>query len=185
MHGPFAAINADDFYGAETFRAASEFLREANDASHPAHFAMVAFRLGRTLSEHGTVARGVCAVGNAGMLRGIEEMTDIAREADGRIVSAGRVLKEDTLVSMNFWAFTTQLFPLLEKELGFFLADHADSEKAECYLPSAITAMIRSGSAEVRVFETASDWFGVTYREDRERVVQSIAVLVRSGDYPG
>lgn len=183
ISGPFAAINADDFYGAATFDAAAGFLRDVDTHSRPAQFAMVAFRLGRTLSEHGTVARGICNVDSEGLLRGIEELTDIARQADARIASAGRQLDEDVPVSMNFWAFTPAVFPLLEKELLLFLRTNSDSEKAECYLPSAIASMVKENLAKVTVLETTSDWFGVTYREDRDRVVRSIASLVRDGAY--
>jgi UTP-glucose-1-phosphate uridylyltransferase len=183
ISGPFAAINADDFYGAATFDSAAGFLRDVDTHSRPAQFAMVAFRLGRTLSEHGTVARGICNVDSEGLLRGIEELTDIARQADARIASAGRQLDEDVPVSMNFWAFTPAVFPLLEKELLLFLRTNSDSEKAECYLPSAIASMVKENLAKVTVLETTSDWFGVTYREDRDRVVRSIASLVRDGAY--
>jgi hypothetical protein len=180
---PFAAINADDFYGAETYRATAGFLRAVDAQAKPATFAMAAFRLGRTLSEHGTVARGICAVETGGLLQSIEELTDIAREVDGRIVSSGRVLGEETPVSMNFWAFTPAVFALLENELRNFLSREAGSEKAECYLPGAVAGMIGAGVAQVKVLPTACDWFGVTYREDRERVVQSIAALVKAGEY--
>jgi NDP-sugar pyrophosphorylase family protein len=179
----FAAINADDFYGAQTFRVMAEFLRGTDANARPAQFAMAAFRLGRTLSEHGTVARGICEVGPDELLRSIEELTDIARRSDGEIASSGRVLEEETPVSMNFWGFSPQVFPLLEKELLRFLAADGGSDKAECYLPSAVTGMMESGAAKVRVLPTASDWFGVTYREDRERVVRSIAALTAGGDY--
>lgn len=180
---PFAAINADDFYGAETFRSAAGFLRTVDVLSRPARFAMVAFSLGRTLSEHGTVARGICTMENGKLLRGIEELTDIARKPDGTIFSGVRALGEATPVSMNFWAFTPQVFPLLENELKTFLATESGSEKAECYLPSALAAMVQENLAQVSVLETTSDWFGVTYREDRDRVVQSIAALVERGEY--
>jgi len=183
--GNFAAINADDFYGAPTFRVMAEFLRGTNAGMRPAQFAMAAFRLGRTLSEHGTVARGICEVGPDELLRSIEELTDIARQSDGGITASGRVLAEETPASMNFWGFNPQVFPLLEKELLRFLAADGGSDKAECYLPSAVTGMMASGEAQVRVLPTSSDWFGVTYREDRERVVQSIAALAASGEYEG
>lgn len=185
ISGPFAAINADDFYGRQTFEAAAAFLRAVDTQTKPAQFAMVAFRLGRTLSEHGTVARGICTVDAAGLLIGIEEMTDIARETDGRITSSGRQLDEDTPVSMNFWAFTPAVFPLLEEELLRFLRADSGSEKAECYLPSAIASMVTEERAKVTVLETTSDWFGVTYREDRDRVVRNIAALVEDGAYRG
>ena len=183
--GNFAAINADDFYGAQTFRVMAEFLRGTDAGMRPAQFAMAAFRLGRTLSEHGTVARGICEVGPDELLRSIEELTDIARQSDGGITASGRVLAEETPASMNFWGFNPQVFPLLEKELLRFLAADGGSDKAECYLPSAVTGMMASGEAQVRVLPTSSDWFGVTYREDRERVVQSIAALAASGEYEG
>ncbi|MGA0093660.1 MAG: nucleotidyltransferase family protein [Chthoniobacterales bacterium] len=173
----FAAINADDFYGAETFRVVGEFLRGRDAAAGTPLLAMAAFRLGRTLSEHGTVARGICEAGPDGLLRSIEELTDIARADDGSITASGRALPEEAPVSMNFWGFTPQVFELLEKELVKFLAKDGGSDKAECYLPSAIAGMIESGSARVRMLPTTSDWFGVTYREDRERVVRSIAAL--------
>jgi len=179
----FAAINADDFYGAPTFRVMGDFLRDTEADARPAHFAMAAFRLGRTLSEHGTVARGICEVGPGGLLRNIEELTDIARQSGGEIASSGRVLAEETPVSMNFWGFNPQVFLLLEKELLRFLAVHGGSDKAECYLPSAVTGMVESGEAQVRALLTASDWFGVTYREDREHVVRSLAALAAGGDY--
>lgn len=182
---PFAAINADDFYGAESFRVMAAFLRDVKTDAEPAQFAMAAFPLGRTLSEHGTVARGICAAGDGGLLGGIEELTDIARRADGSIAAAGRTLAEDTPVSMNFWGFTPQVFPLLGESLRAFLAAEGRSEKAECYLPSAAAGMIATGHAVVRLLATTSDWFGVTYREDRERVVRSIAALVARGEYAG
>ena len=183
--GNFAAINADDFYGAPTFRVMAEFLRGTDANARPAQFAMAAFRLGRTLSEHGTVARGICGVGPDELLRSIEELTDIARQSDGEIAASGRVFAEETPVSMNFWGFNPQVFLLLEKELLRFLAADGGSDKAECYLPSAVTGMMESGEAQVRVLPTGSDWFGVTYREDRARVVRSIAALTASGEYAG
>ena len=174
---PFAAINADDFYGAESFRRIAEFLSSVDSAAQPARFAMVAYRLDKTLSEHGTVARGICAVDDNSLLRGVEELTDIARDAGGSIVCANRQLEPATPVSMNFWGFTPQVFPLLGEELHRFLVREAASEKAECYLPAAVAEMIAARHAEVRVLSTTSDWFGVTYREDRARVVEALAAL--------
>jgi hypothetical protein len=180
---PFVAINADDFYGAESFRRLGEFLSGVDPSAHPATFAMAGYRLDKTLSEHGTVARGICNVGAGHLLRGVEEITDLARRADGTIGSGDRTFAPDTPVSMNFWAFTPQIFPLLGEKLRAFLAVHAASEKTEFYIPSAVAGMIAAGEATVRVIPTASDWFGVTYREDRPRVVESIAKLVASGGY--
>lgn len=182
---PFAAINADDFYGAESFRLVGDFLSSGSASSLPPRFAMAAYRLDKTLSEHGTVARGVCQVGDDGLLRDVEEITELARRADGAIASGTRTFPPDAPVSMNFWGFTPQVFPLLEQALCAFLAAHSGSAKAECYIPSAVAGMISAGSATVRVLPTSSEWFGVTYREDRPRVVASIGRLVSSGAYPG
>jgi dTDP-glucose pyrophosphorylase len=180
---PFVAINADDFYGAESFRRLGEFLSAVDPSAQPATFAMAGYRLDKTLSEHGTVARGICEVGADHLLRGVEEVTDLARRADGEIAAGARTFAPDTPVSMNFWGFTPQVFPLLGEKLKGFLAAQAASEKAEFYIPSAVAEMIASGEATVRVIPTASDWFGVTYREDRPRVVESIARLAASGAY--
>lgn len=181
---PFAAINADDFYGADSFRQLGHFLAAVDPAAQPATFAMAGYRLDKTLSEHGTVARGICEVDGAHHLRGVEELTDLARRADGAIVAGDRTFAPDTPVSMNFWGFTPQIFPLLENVLREFLTQHADSEKAECYIPSAVADMIAAGAASVRVLATTADWFGVTYREDRPLVQQNLARLVEHGDYP-
>jgi len=180
---PFVAINADDFYGAESFRRLGDFLRTADSSADPAQFAMAAYRLDKTLSEHGTVARGICEVSAGGLLLGVEEITDLTRRTDGAIASGDRTFTDDTPVSMNFWGFTPQIFALLEKSLRDFLATEGGSEKAECYIPSAVAEMITSGAATVRVLPTSSEWFGVTYREDRPRVVESIAKLVAGGAY--
>lgn len=182
---PFAAINADDFYGADAFRRIGEFLRTtATGAGRPATFAMAGYRLDKTLSEHGTVARGICEVGADGLLRRIEELTDIVRHPDGAIISDGRVIAGDTPVSMNFWGFTPQVFVFLEKVLCEFLARNVTSEKAEHYIPSAVAEMIAAGDATVRVLPTDADWFGVTYRDDRPAVVESLRRLVGEGAYP-
>lgn len=181
---PFAAINADDFYGADAFRQISQFLSSVEASAQPAPFAMAGYRLDKTLSEHGTVARGICDVGPDGLLHCVDELTDIARDASGDIRSGDRVLTGDSPVSMNFWGFTPAIFPLLEKEIGHFLRASATSEKAECYIPTTVAALVASGEATVRVLPTDALWFGVTYREDRPRVVESLRELVAAGVYP-
>mgnify|MGYP001552760443 CR=1 FL=1 len=202
----FAAINADDFYGADSLAQLGGFLRSATStAKAPAEFAMVGFRLDRTLSEHGAVSRGVCTTGD-GRLRGIVEQTGIWPSEVG---AGGKFSGEET-VSMNCWGFTPEVFAALDRQFGAFLqpvvgresppADAAvrgggtpptgggggkvDPLKAEFYLPAAVAAMIATGEASVRVLPTASTWFGVTYREDKPRVQAAIAELVRCGDYP-
>lgn len=183
IRAPFAAINADDFYGAESFRLLGSFLSAVDPVAHPATFAMAGYRLDKTLSEHGTVARGICEAGPDHLLRGVEEITDLARRADGSIGSADRTFAPDTPVSMNFWGFTPQIFSLLGGKLGGFLVANEESEKAEFYIPTAVAAMITASEATVRVIPTSSEWFGVTYREDRPRVVESISRLVANGAY--
>ncbi len=184
ISGPFASINADDFYGASAFREIARFLQSAGRPVSPPCFAMAGYRLDKTLSEHGTVARACCRTDANTMLRTIEEMTDIARQEDGTITGGGRVLAAETPVSMNFWGFTPEIFPLLEKSLSGFLAARAAEPKAEHYIPSAVAEMIAEGRAGVRVLPVEAGWFGVTYREDKPRVVENIRRLVAAGDYP-
>ena len=172
----FAVINADDFYGADAFQQLARFL--AGQPPGAARFALAGFRLADTLSEHGTVARGICAVDH-GRLRSIVERTAIARAA----VGAGREYSGDEVVSMNCWAFTPALFPLLEARLAEFLRTRGGEPGAEFYLPSAVSALIPA-EAEIAVLPAAGPWFGVTYREDRPRVAAALAGLVARGVYP-
>ncbi len=181
---PFAAINADDFYGPQSFRLLAGHL-----SSGSADFAMAAFILRRTLSEFGAVARGVCQAGPDGCLKSIVEMTRIERDGAGakNTGAAGRVtrLTGDEAVSMNCWGFTPAVFPALRARFAAFLEKNGRDEKAECYIPSAVNELLLSGQARVRMLRTGDPWFGVTYREDRPRVVEGIRQLVARGDYPG
>ncbi|HWA86359.1 MAG TPA: NTP transferase domain-containing protein [Opitutus sp.] len=180
----FAVINADDFYGGEALRELAEFLRSAASRQEAppavAEFAMVGFRLAKTLSEHGAVARGICRAGVEGKLESITERTGI-KTGD---VGAGREFSGDEVVSMNCWGFTPAVFAGLERQLRDFLAGRGADPKAEFYLPAGVSEMIARGEAVARVLPTAGEWFGVTYREDKPRVVAAIAELVRRGVYP-
>jgi hypothetical protein len=180
---PFAAINADDFYGAQSFHLLAEHLSRGG-----ADFAMAGFVLRRTLSEFGSVARGVCELGPDGGLKSIVELTRIERDGDGakNTDTAGRVTKltGDEAVSLNCWGFTPAIFPALRAHFSAFLQRNGQDEKAECYIPSAVNELVASGQARVRVLRTESPWFGVTHREDRPRVVESIRQLVARGEYP-
>lgn len=176
--GNFAVINADDFYGADSFTQLSTFLQAR--AVDQSEFAMVGFRLANTLSEHGTVARGVTAADTNGELQSIVEETGIAATD----VGAGRKFTGQEIVSMNCWGFTPALFPGLDAEFRTFLAERGSELKAEFYLPAAVSAMIGNGEAKVRVLPTESAWFGITYREDKHKVEAEIAELVRRGAYP-
>ena len=175
---PFAVINADDFYGADSFNRLAAFLRTAR----PDEAALAGFELARTLSENGAVSRGVCDVSD-GSLRSVTEHTGIL-PAD---VGPGRPLSPTTMVSMNCWGFTPAIFPLLDARFRAFLETtppEALAAKAEFYLPASISSLIAEARLRVRVLPTASDWFGVTYREDRPQVVAALAALIASGAYP-
>jgi len=188
LDGNFAVINADDFYGADSFAQLACFLGPAGGQSPPApeesgraaRFAMVGFRLANTLSEHGLVSRGVCTVDRTGALQSIVEQTGIAADE----VGVGRRYAGDTVVSMNCWGFTPALLAGLDTQFREFLAGRGAEPKAEFYLPAAVSTMVARGEATVRVLPTESAWFGVTYREDKPRVEAAIAELVRAGRYP-
>ena len=183
IDGPFAVINADDFYGAASYRALAAHLQ-----SGTSDFVMVGFVLRKTLSAFGSVARGICSVSEDGMLRTVVEHTKIEPEGD-RAKSTqpdGSLLPltGEELVSMNMWGFTPALFPALRADFDRFLRQSGQDLKAECYLPNSVNRLVGSGEARVRVLSSPDAWFGVTYREDRESVVARIAELVRSGAYP-
>ncbi len=176
LAGNFAVINADDFYGADSFAQLAGFLRGARGGA----FAMVGFRLANTLSEHGVVSRGVSRADADGTLREITEHTGIAPAE----VGAGKKFSGEEIVSMNCWGFTPALFAGLDAQFRGFLAARGQEPKSEFYLPAAVSTMIARGEAAVRVLPTASTWFGVTYREDKPRVTAAIADLVARGLYP-
>lgn len=176
---PFAVINADDFYGRDAFAQLAGFLTRTPPGLMP-QFAMVGYRLGNTVSEHGAVSRGVCHRNADGRLQSVVEHTSIHAHELGR--PGG--LTADTIVSMNCWGFQPALFPALERRLVAFLTEHGRDMKAEFYLPSAVSAMIADGEAAVHVLPTSGKWFGITYREDRPRVVDDLAALVGAGEYP-
>ena len=180
---PFAAINADDFYGAHSFRVLADQLCSGVD-----EYSMVGFVLRNTLSDFGSVARGVCKTSPVGFLETVTELTKIepdgarAKHTDG----AGQVhlLTGDEIVSLNMWGFTPKLFGQLRSEFITFLKANAQNEKAEFYIPTVVNSLVSAGTAKCRVLRTTDSWFGVTYREDRPRVVESVRALVARGEYP-
>jgi UTP-glucose-1-phosphate uridylyltransferase len=182
IHEPFAAINADDFYGLEAFCSMAACLSTDSD-----DFCMVGYRLQQTLSENGSVARGVCDVDN-GFLAGVTELTKIVRNPNGGAMNQGgetdRYLNGKEIVSMNFWGFRPHIFPSLEAEFRKFLEKQGHEAKTEFYIPSVVDSLIHSGACRVKVLETEASWFGVTYREDKPNVQRSIHGLVNSGAYP-
>lgn len=177
---PFAAINADDFYGAEAFRRLAAFLGGPEAAASPPAFALVGYRLADTLSEHGSVTRGICRVVPGGWLRSIEETGGLGPAT----VGPGRARSGDEIVSMNCWGFTPALFPLLDAEWRAFLAERGADPAAECYLPTAVSRLVDRGLARVKVLPASGSWFGLTHRADLPRAAEAVAALVRHGDYP-
>lgn len=172
----FAVINADDFYGADSFAQLAGFLTQRRGTE----FAMVGFRLANTLSEHGAVSRGVTSVDASGQLRSIVEQIGI----EPKHVGPGQTYSGDEIVSMNCWGFTPELFPGLDARFREFLRQRGSEPKAEFYLPAAVSELIAAGQASVRVLPTESSWFGVTYREDKPRVQAALRELVAAGRYP-
>ncbi len=183
---PFAVINADDYYGVDSFQKMHDFLVAESD---PAKAAMVGYRLKNTVSIHGAVTRGVCKVENGRMVD-VDEVAKIRLYADGRIADTsagepGRDLDPEALVSMNFWGFQPAIFDEMQAYFEDFLkkADPADI-KAECLLPVMVDALLKSGRITVDMLETDSVWFGVTYQEDRPLVQQALLELHAKGVYP-
>jgi len=188
VHEPFAVINADDFYGRDAFAKLGAFLSSPAAEDGVLHFAMVGYRLDLTLSENGSVARGVCDVAADGTLRGVREMTKLVRAGDiaenRENPDAPDKVPLDARVSMNLWGFTPGLFTELEKRFPEWLSVNGSKEKSEWYIPFVVDELIHEGKADCRVLPTDSSWFGVTYREDRPYVVSEIAKLVAAGEYP-
>lgn len=188
VDGPFAVINADDFYGGPAFDAMARFL-ESLKANSTGLYAACGYRLGKTLSEHGKVARGVCQVDRQGYLESVTEQTAIARAANGNIISGegsqARVLDEDSIVSMNFWGFSTDIFTPLEEQFRAFYREQSQNPKSEFFIPFVVDELIRRERARVRVLDPGAEWFGVTYRQDKESATEKIHQMVREGIYPG
>lgn len=173
---PFAVINADDYYGPSGFQVLSGFLSGKREG----HYAMVGYRLDRTLSENGSVSRGICSVDGEGMLLQITERTSITRGADGVIMAEGNpplALTGEEPVSMNFWGFTPDLFARMERLFEEFLEEKGDNPKAEFYLPAAVSSLIVAGESIVTVLDTPDSWYGLTYPEDKPAVVEALASL--------
>jgi choline kinase len=177
---PFAVINADDYYGPTAYRELAGFLERT--AGQPERYALVGYRLRETLSDHGTVARGVCVVRN-GLLDSIRETTGIAHK-EGRIGSDAGPLRGDEPVSMNCWGFKPSLFDRLAAGFGCFLDAPASGTNAEFYLPERVGQLVRDGQAGVEVLSTHDAWFGITNPRDRADAVSRIADRVRAGVYP-
>lgn len=182
----FAVINADDFYGRDSYATLGKFLQAADPRG--SDFSMVGFTLRNTLSEHGTVARGVCKTDASGLLTDIDEMTKIAKAPGGarntRDDGSTVDLTGEEPVSMNMWGFTPRLFDHLDRVFLEFLQRAGKEMKSESYIPMTVGQLVKERHATCRVLRTSSEWFGVTYREDKPVVQAKLAELVRRGDYP-
>ena len=186
---PYAVINADDFYGREAFEKMYAFLKAAKDGEK-LDFSMVGFYLRNTVTEHGSVSRGVCQT-REGMLEGIVERTRIERREGGIAYTEdeGRTwvpLAPDTVVSMNFWGFTPGFTGALERDFRrFFQEDVPENPlKAEFFLPFVVNDLLSQGKAQVSVLSSADKWYGVTYQQDKETVVKAIGEMTQAGVYP-
>ncbi len=178
---PFAVINADDFYGADSYRRLAAFLDDT--AAAATRYAMVGFVLRNTLSPHGRVARGVCTVSPEGLLTGVEELTQIVKTPEGARSEKGPLGGSET-VSMNCWGFKPSFFEHLRAEFRLFLKAHGADPKAEFFVPTVVNTLIQRGQATCQVLPTDSPWVGVTYPEEKADVVAVIRDLVARGDYP-
>ena len=185
INEPFAVINADDFYGKESFEVLARFLEGVEGKKD--HYCMVGYRVCNTLSEHGSVSRGVCQTDANRCLTDVVERTNIERK-DGTIVFTedGKdfPLDEHTPVSMNMWGFTPEYFQYSEEAFKDFLAKNGQELKKEFYIPTLVNDLIKAGKAKCEVLDTPAKWFGVTYAEDRQMVVDKIQSLVDAGVYP-
>jgi dTDP-glucose pyrophosphorylase len=183
IHEPFAVINADDFYGASGYRALANHLQAATQDC-----AMVGYTLRNTLSEFGAVSRGVCHVSKDGFLQSIVEMKSIEREGGHAINTDEQGLKTrlsgDEIVSMNMWGFVPQIFDRLHQHFHAFLQESGSDLKAESYIPTTMNELIKSGEARVKVLQSADEWFGITYRDDRTQAVEKIHRLIKDGHFP-
>lgn len=190
VDGPFAVINADDYYGREAFQVIYDFLSSHQD-KEKYQYAMVGYYLKNTLTENGHVARGVCAVNDEGKLTGITERTRIEKQADGPAYTedGGKAwvnLPEDTIVSMNMWGFTVSLLGELKERFAYFLERNLAKNPLKCeyFLPFVVDELLKENKAEVTVLKSADRWYGVTYKEDKPVVVNAIKALKEAGLYP-
>ncbi len=182
VRGPFAVINADDFYGAAGYRTLAGHFAASAD------YAMVGYPLKQTLSEFGTVSRGLCATHSTGRLESITEITNIEKQATGArytdAAGAVQALTGEEIVSMNFWGLTPAVFPQLERLFSDFQAKSAGNPKAEFYLPTALSTLNQRGEAKVALLQSSDAWFGITYREDLPASQAAIQALIAAGQYP-
>lgn len=191
VNEPFAVINSDDYYGVSAYKSLYDFLTTENAKGDKYPFCMVGYELKNTLTENGYVSRGCCQMDADGFLETIDERTNIIKTEEGASYSKdeGKTyipMSADSLVSMNMWGFTPDIFGELEKSMDRFFKETmpANPLKAECYLPMEVGSMINEGIATVKVLSSKDKWFGVTYKEDKPFVMESVKALKDAGVYP-
>ncbi|OGV68449.1 MAG: nucleotidyltransferase [Lentisphaerae bacterium RIFOXYB12_FULL_65_16] len=186
---PFGAVNADDFYGRGAYQTLADFLKARSAADKLPTYCMVAYRLANTLTPHGTVARGICTADGRGFLSTVVERTKIEAVAGGsaRFQDADgswTPLTGNEPASMNYWGFTPSLFDRLSSEFTEFLKTRGAELKSEFFIPTVVDTLIKRGQCQCAVLSTDEKWFGMTYREDRPKVTESIRALIGAGLYP-
>jgi len=189
VNEPFAVINADDYYGAASFQTLSDYLANTPETEEIANYYMVGYSLKNTLTDHGHVARGVCKINDQGYLTEIHERTHIKKLGEGAKYSedGGKTwveLSVESIVSMNMWGFTPDIFSELEKLFPQFLKQTNDLNNSEFFIPEVVSKLIEFNKASVQVIQTPERWVGVTYREDKSMVEDYIASLISEGKYP-
>ena len=188
INEPFAVINADDFYGADAYKVIGEYLSKLGEESN--HYCMVGYAVNKTLSENGTVSRGVCGINEEGFLTSIVERTKIERNAEGTIVfhdlGEDEALEEETPVSMNLFGFTPDYFTHSEEYFKGFLSspEIQTNLKAEFFIPLMVNKLVGEGTSKLKVLSTTANWFGVTYQADKPQLVAKIEELIEAGVYP-
>jgi UTP-glucose-1-phosphate uridylyltransferase len=182
INEPFAVINADDFYGKAAYATIAGFLQQQSD-----DYAMVAYALKQTLSDFGSVSRGVCSTDEQGFLKTVVEHTKIERR-DGKIIShfegEDLIMSGDEPVSMNFWGFMPDFFDYLESGFVRFLNEHINTPKSEFYIPLVVNNLLENGTKRLKVLSSSDSWFGVTYKEDKPAAEQTVRRLIEEGVYP-
>ena len=179
VNEPFAVVNADDFYGRSALQKVAEFLKQEEN-----NYCMVGFRLANTLTENGSVSRGVCEIDNQNCLTKVTERTKIIdckyTEDDGQSWTS---LSPDTVVSMNLWGFMPDIFEFIEKGFKEFLKTNINLPKSEYYLPTVVSSLIDNGQKNVEVLVAEDKWYGITYKEDKQKVVNAIGEMIDAGIY--
>ena len=184
INEPFAVINADDFYGEDAFEVISKYLSSLKNTS--TDYSMVGYKLSNTLSENGSVSRGICS-SEQGFLTDVVERTKIYNDGNSIVFEEEDVktnISGDSIVSMNFWGFTPRFFPQMEDMFRQFIIENAENIKAEFYIPFVANNLITDKKARIKLLTSNAEWFGVTYKEDREETIKRISQLVNNGIYP-